>query len=70
MRPASTAVEVAQPNAGLPRLDRGNLVYPESPEAMAAGVPRLLELGARVIGGCCGTTPAHIRAIVRAVGRA
>lgn len=60
---------LAQPNAGLPRMEAGKLVYPETPSAMAAGVPGLLELGVRMIGGCCGTTPAHIRAMGAALGR-
>ncbi len=52
---------VARPNAGLPRLESGCTVYPASPEDMAAFVPRLLTAGAAIIGGCCGTTPEHIR---------
>ncbi len=52
-----------RPNAGLPTLVNGVLVYPETPEAMAARVPRLLEAGVRLIGGCCGTTPAHVAAM-------
>lgn len=67
MREGSAAAIVAQPNAGLPRLEAGRLVYPETPAAMAAGVPGLVAAGVRVIGGCCGTTPDHIRAIAAAV---
>jgi len=48
----------ARPNAGTPM---GNK-YPRSPEEMAAGVQKLLEAGAAMVGGCCGTTPGHIRA--------
>ncbi|MFH1313888.1 MAG: homocysteine S-methyltransferase family protein [Candidatus Eisenbacteria bacterium] len=51
---------IAQPNAGLPELKNGCAVYPETPEDMAAGAESLLACGARVIGGCCGTTPAHM----------
>jgi 5-methyltetrahydrofolate--homocysteine methyltransferase len=51
---------IAQPNAGLPELKDGRASYPESPEAMAEGAGNLLACGARVIGGCCGTTPAHM----------
>ncbi|MGD8397040.1 MAG: homocysteine S-methyltransferase family protein [Candidatus Eiseniibacteriota bacterium] len=58
---------VIQSNAGLPDLRDGRLVYDESPEFMAARVPTLLELGVSVIGGCCGTTPEHVRAIRRAI---
>jgi 5-methyltetrahydrofolate--homocysteine methyltransferase len=56
-----------QPNAGLPQSRDGQVVYDETPEAMAARVPELLDLGVAIVGGCCGTTPDHIRAIRRAV---
>lgn len=52
-----------QPNAGLPQSKDGKLVYNESPELMAERVGRLLELGVKIIGGCCGTTPEHILAM-------
>ncbi|OGQ02660.1 MAG: 5-methyltetrahydrofolate--homocysteine methyltransferase [Deltaproteobacteria bacterium RBG_19FT_COMBO_58_16] len=52
---------IAQPNAGLPVLKGTETVFPASPEEMAAFVPRLVETGVRVLGGCCGTTPEHIR---------
>ena len=52
---------MAQPNAGLPVLENLKVLYKETPAEMAAGVPELLEAGARIIGGCCGSTPAHIR---------
>lgn len=50
-------------NAGLPENINGEDVFPESPEMMAVQVEGLLEAGADIIGGCCGTTPAHIAAI-------
>jgi 5-methyltetrahydrofolate--homocysteine methyltransferase len=56
-----------QPNAGLPESRDGQLVYNQTPETMAARVPELLDLGVAIVGGCCGTTPGHIRAIRRAV---
>ncbi|MCR4400865.1 MAG: homocysteine S-methyltransferase family protein, partial [Syntrophomonadaceae bacterium] len=56
-----------QPNAGMPRLVDGATVFPESPEDMAAHALRLREAGANIIGGCCGTTPEHIRAIASAL---
>jgi 5-methyltetrahydrofolate--homocysteine methyltransferase len=56
-----------QPNAGLPETRDGAVVYNESPTAMAARVPELLDLGVSLIGGCCGTTPEHIRALRQAV---
>ena len=52
---------MAQPNAGLPVLEDMKVLYKETPEQMVAGIPALLEAGARIIGGCCGSTPSHIR---------
>jgi 5-methyltetrahydrofolate--homocysteine methyltransferase len=63
------AALMAQPNAGLPQMVSGRLVYPESPETMAQGVGGLVSIGVRIIGGCCGTTPAHVRAMAAALGR-
>lgn len=58
---------VIQPNAGVPVLRDGQTVYPESPELFAAHARAIIDLGVAVIGGCCGTTPAHIRALRAAV---
>jgi 5-methyltetrahydrofolate--homocysteine methyltransferase len=58
-----------QPNAGLPESREGHVVYNETPETMAARVPELLALGVAIVGGCCGTTPDHIRAIRRVIPR-
>jgi 5-methyltetrahydrofolate--homocysteine methyltransferase len=58
---------IVQANAGLPVERDGATVYPESPGYMAARVPALIEAGALMIGGCCGTTPDHMRAIRQAV---
>jgi methionine synthase I (cobalamin-dependent) len=52
----------ARPNAGTPVRHRRRWVYPATPEAMAERLPELLEAGVSMIGGCCGTTPAHIAA--------
>ena len=54
----------AQPNAGLPREVGDRKIYMASPEYMASYARRIVEAGARLVGGCCGTTPAHIREIV------
>ena len=51
------------PNAGLPRHQGGRLVYDLSPAAFAQAGVSLVERGARIVGGCCGTTPAHIAAL-------
>jgi homocysteine S-methyltransferase len=53
----------AQPNAGIPQSVDGRNIYMTSPEYMAEYARRFVKAGARIIGGCCGTTPAHIRAI-------
>ena len=53
----------AQPNAGLPRDVADRKIYMASPEYMAEYARRMVEAGARLVGGCCGTTPAHIKAI-------
>jgi methionine synthase I (cobalamin-dependent)/5,10-methylenetetrahydrofolate reductase len=57
----------AQPNAGIPRNIDGRNIYLCSPEYMATYARRFIQAGARVVGGCCGTTPEHIAAIRRAV---
>lgn len=66
-RSVSTLPILAQANAGMPRLVEGRTVHPQSPEDFAAGAIPLLEAGAGLIGGCCGTTPEHIRAVVEKV---
>ena len=56
-----------KPNAGLPRTDENNLlVYDVTPEMMGALVPSWVQAGARLIGGCCGTSPEHLGAIAAA----
>src|SRR5688572_11119478 len=57
----------AQPNAGMPRDVGGRSMYMASPEYMASYARHLIHAGAKIIGGCCGTTPDHIRAIVNGV---
>lgn len=54
-------------NAGLPQLKNGEVHYPETPEYMAAHLPEIIGAGAAIIGGCCGTTPAHIAEIKRII---
>lgn len=61
---ASTPVLV-HANAGLPVIEDGKLIYTETPEIVAVKARKLAESGANIIGGCCGTTPAHIRALVK-----
>lgn len=67
MRTVTDLPLISQANAGLPVLVDGKTVFPGTPEEMTAYHDRMLELGVRIIGGCCGTTPAHICAIKEAL---
>ncbi|MBN2384986.1 bifunctional homocysteine S-methyltransferase/methylenetetrahydrofolate reductase [bacterium] len=57
----------AQPNAGMPRMVDGRFIYLSSPEYMAEYAKRLIQSGVSIVGGCCGSTPDHIRAMMSAV---
>ena len=63
MKPSTGLPLWFKPNAGLPELIDGKTVYRETPEEMASRIPELADAGAKIIGGCCGTTPGHIRKI-------
>jgi len=70
LRAAALAIPIiAMPNAGMPELVNGATVFRQSPADMAARVPDLMRAGATVIGGCCGTGPAHIAAMRAVVPR-
>ena len=56
-----------QPNAGLPEMVGDKATYKESPEFMADRAREFLEMGVSIIGGCCGTTPAHIAALRKTI---
>jgi len=58
---------IVQPNAGMPREVENRRIYLCSPEYLATYARRYVELGARAVGGCCGTTPEHIREVAGAV---
>lgn len=58
---------IAQPNAGFPAMVDGRLIYMSSPAYMADYAKQFAEIGVSIIGGCCGTTPAHIDAIAEAL---
>ena len=59
---------MAYPNAGMPKLDENHqTIYTQTPEQMASYIPTLLETGAYLVGGCCGTTPMHIKAFHEAI---
>ena len=61
-------VLIAKSNAGAPRLEDGQPKYDATPESMADHALKVQRLGARIIGGCCGSTPDHIRAMSSALG--
>jgi homocysteine S-methyltransferase len=65
--PVTTKPVVVMPNAGLPRDIAGRLIYLTSPEYFTEYAKKFIEMGVRGVGGCCGTTPAHIRTASRAV---
>jgi len=58
-----------KPNAGVPKIVGADVVYEAGPEMLADHVARYVEQGARIVGGCCGSTPEHVAAIARALGR-
>src|ERR1700739_3195978 len=63
MRSATSLPLAAMPNAGMPRAIEGRNIYLCSPEYMASFARKALAAGAQIVGGCCGTTPTHIRAM-------
>jgi len=66
MRAAMPAIPIMiQANAGIPKVVDGKTVFLETPEYMASQVKELIEAGANIIGGCCGTTPDHIGAMAK-----
>ena len=67
MRTATTLPLAAMPNAGMPRAVEGRNIYLCSPEYMASFARKAIAAGAQIVGGCCGTTPNHIRAMRSAV---
>src|SRR5262249_29617369 len=67
MAPLTQRKLSAQPNAGMPRDVSGRRMYMASPEYMATYARHLVQAGAKIIGGCCGTTPEHIHAMVEGI---
>ncbi len=67
MRAATTLPLAAMPNAGLPRAVEGRNIYLCSPEYMASFARKAIAAGVQMVGGCCGTTPNHIRAMRQAI---
>src|SRR6185312_9957981 len=60
---------IACPTPGLPQLVKGHVTYDTSPEYFAKATARLVEEGAKIVGGCCGTTPEHIRQLKAVLAR-
>ena len=69
MKKAVSAPILAQPNAGLPRLVKGKTVFNMLPEEFARGIEACIQSGASLVGGCCGTTPAHIQRVAELLNR-
>ncbi len=67
LMPMATKPVVVMPNAGLPREVSGRMIYLTSPEYFTEYAKKYIEMGVRGVGGCCGTTPAHIRMAARAI---
>jgi methionine synthase / methylenetetrahydrofolate reductase(NADPH) len=67
MRPSTALPIAAMPNAGLPRAVEGRNIYLCSPEYMASFARKAITAGAQIVGGCCGTTPNHTRAMRAAI---
>ncbi len=63
----SSVPVLAEPNAGMPVLENGRTVFPLQPARFAELTASFADLGARMLGGCCGTTPAHIEALKKAL---
>jgi len=63
MKKVNKTYLMVEPNAGMPELIKGQVVYPASPKIMADYTEKFVQLGLNLIGGCCGTTPSHIKAM-------
>ena len=68
LKPFARIPLIAKPNAGLPHLEGDKTVFDLDPAGFAAAAEALYEAGASIMGGCCGTTPAHIAALDKALG--
>lgn len=67
MRNATDGYLIIHSNAGIPTIRQGQIVYSETPEFMAEHFNTLAEIGINIVGGCCGTTPDHIRVLSQAI---
>jgi len=69
LKSATSLPVLAQPNAGRPKLVDNETVFDMGPEAFAQGITECLHAGASIVGGCCGTTPKHIRAVAGLINK-
>jgi len=69
MRAITDAPLLVEPNAGIPYLEDTKVIYPTTPQEMAEYAGKFVQLRVNIIGGCCGTTPEHIKAIAQVVKR-
>ena len=69
MRESTDRPMIVHCNAGIPSLVSGEILYPESPEYMAEQFIKLIEVGVNIVGGCCGTSPEHIKALFNAINK-
>jgi 5-methyltetrahydrofolate--homocysteine methyltransferase len=67
MRAITDAPLLVEPNAGIPYLENNKVIYPTTPQEMAEYAGKFVQLRVNIIGGCCGTTPEHIKAIARVI---
>ena len=69
LKSATSLPILAQPNAGKPKLVDNETIFDMKPEAFAQGITECLRAGASIVGGCCGTTPEHIRAVAGLINK-
>jgi len=65
IKEAGAGFVAVEPNAGTPQMINSKTIFPHTPQEMAMHVPAMIDAGANIIGGCCGTTPEHIRLIAK-----
>lgn len=70
MRAITNAPLLVKPNAGVPYLENNKVIYPATPQEMAEYTEKYIQIKINIIGGCCGTTPEHIKAMVRKIKNA
>ncbi|MBN1805483.1 MAG: homocysteine S-methyltransferase family protein [Sedimentisphaerales bacterium] len=69
MKSAASQPVLVQPNAGKPELVGDETIFKMGPDDFAKGIAKCISAGAQIVGGCCGTTPEHIRTVARLLGR-